>query len=117
MIQGDYFFLFFLGTIAVTRLLLLSKKGSPTIKGFRLRHYMYGLILIMSAFIFDNLTVYAIGLGLFVDELPLILVKGPGHREEHWRGCDDYYIPWCISSVLILIFIVYVFRSLIAGLL
>ena len=54
MIQGDYFFLVFLGTIAVTRLLLLSKRSSPTIKGFRLRHYMYGLVLIVLAFIFDN---------------------------------------------------------------
>ena len=116
MNQPDYFFLIFLGTIAVTRLFLLTKKASPTIQGFRLRHYMYGLVLIVTAFLIDNLTVYAIGLGLLVDEIPPILVKGPGHRDEHWRGYEDYYSPWCVAGVFILVLIVYLFRSQVAGL-
>lgn len=115
MNNGDYFFLIFLGTIAVTRLLLLSKVGSPTIKGFRLRHYMYGIILIILAFFNHNLITYGIGLGLLVDELPLILIKGPGHKEEYWGGMEDYYMPWCISGVLILIFLTYLFRGTISG--
>lgn len=116
MTNGDYFFLVFLGVIAVTRLFLLSKIPGPTIKGFRVRHYMYGIILIILAFLIRNLTVYAIGLGLFVDELPPILVKGPGYKTEQWRGCEDYYSPWCVAGVFILVFITYIFRNAIAGL-
>ncbi len=116
MTNGDYFFLVFLGTIAATRLFLLSKMAGPTLKGFRLRHYMYGVVFIVFAFLIDNITVYAVGLGLLTDEIPLILVKGPGHREEHWRGCEDYYSPWCVAGVLILILAAYIFRDVLAGL-
>ena len=117
MTNGEYFFLVFLGTIAVTRLLLVSRKMTkPTIRAFRLRHYMYGIVLVVFAFLFDNLIVYAIGWGLLADEVPLILIKGPGHLDEHWQGCEDYYTPWCVSGVLILIFVVYLFRDAIARL-
>ncbi len=117
MAHSDYFFLIFLGTIAATRLFLaISKTGSPTLGTFRLRHYMYGIGLIIIAVLIQDLTLYAIGFGLLMDELPLIVLKGPGHREQHWRGCEDYDTPWCVSGVLILIFIVYVFRNAIAGL-
>lgn len=117
MANNEYFFLIFLGTIAITRLLLASRKmGKPAIRGFRLRHYMFGVVLVIFAFLVDNLTVYAIGWGLFADEIPLILIKGPGHRDEHWQGCEDYYTPWCVSGVLILIFVTYLFRDVIAGL-
>jgi len=112
MANGDYFFLIFLGTIALTRLLLLSKKGSPTIREFRLRHYMYGIVLIVFSFLTRSITTYAIGFGLFVDEVPLILIKGPGHREKYWRGIEDYFSPWCVSGVLILIFVAYIFRDI-----
>ena len=116
MLIGEQFFLIFLGTIAVTRIVLLSKKGSPTIRGFRLRHYMYGAVLITFSFLIHNLVVYAIGIGLLVDEIPLIFAKGPGHREEDWRGLQDYFSPWCIASVLMLVFIIYIFRNAIAAL-
>lgn len=115
--NGDYFFLIFLGTVAVIRFFLLWKIGSPTIKGFRLRHYMYGVVLIVLAFFNHNLTICAVGLGLLVDELPLILLKGPGHKEHFWRGMEDYYSPWCVSGVLIFIFLTYLFRDTISGLL
>ena len=116
MTNGDYFFLIFLGTIAITRFLFLLKVGSPTIKGFRLRHYMYGVILIILALSNNNITIYAIGLGLLIDELPLILIKGPGHKEHHWRGCEDYYSSWCVAGVFIIIFLIYIFRNTISGL-
>ena len=116
MNNGDYFFLIFLGTIAVTRVLLLSKVAGPTIKGFRVRHYMYGIILIIISFFIQNLPMYALGLGLLIDELPPVLVKGPGHKSEYWRGCEDYYSPWCVAGVMVLILIVYFFRDSIAGL-
>lgn len=117
MSNGDYFFLIFLGTIAVTRFFIfLTKMAGPTIKGFRVRHYMYGIILILVAFLMRNIAIYAIGLGWLVDELPPILVKGPGHKEEQWRGCEDYFSQWCVAGVLILIFLVFIFRNVISGL-
>lgn len=117
MIQGDYFFLFFLSTIAITRLLLVSHKmAGPTIKGFRLRHYMFGVVLLIPAFLIDNLMIYAIALGLIVDEIPVILAKGPGHKDEYWRGCEDYHTRWSFAGVLILIFLAFIFRSFIARL-
>ena len=116
MSTENYFFLIFLGTIAITRVFLLTKTAGPTIKGFRVRHYMFGLVLTVLSFLIHNFTVYAIGLGLFVDEVPPILVKGPGHKSEYWNGCEDYYSPWCVAGVLIIIFLVYVFRSNIVGL-
>ena len=113
----DYFFVIFLGTVAATRLFMfLTKSTAPSIKSFRTRHYMYGLILVLVAFFVHNLTIYAVGLGLFIDELPAILVKGPGHKEEQWNGCDAYNTPWCFAGVLIFIFLVYVFRGFLAGL-
>ncbi len=117
MNNGDFFFLIFLGTIAITRALLATNKlGHPSIKSFRLRHYMYGVILIVFAFIIKNITIYAIALGLIVDEIPPILVKGPGNKDERWRGCEDYYTSWTVAGVLILTFLVYIFRDSIAGL-
>ena len=114
---GDYFFLFFLGTIAVTRLLLISAKmAGPTIAGLRVRHYMPGILLIIFAFLIHNLTIYAISLGLIVDEVTVILVKGTGHKDQYWRGCEDYHTSWSFAGVLILILLVFIFRNSIAGL-
>lgn len=117
MIQNDYFFLFFIGTIAITRLLLVSHKmAGPTILGLRIRHYMPGIVLLVFAFLIHNLTLYAISLGLIVDEIPVVLAKGPGHKSEYWRGCEDYHTRWSFAGVLILILLVFIFRSYIAGL-
>lgn len=117
MNNSEYFFLIFLGTIAVTRFLLISHKmAGPTIEGFRLRHYMFGVVLFIFAFLAHNLTIYAIGLGLIVDEIPVILVKGPGHKDEYWRGCEDYHTRWSFAGVLLIIFLIFIFRSVIANL-
>ncbi len=111
MTTGDYFFLIFLGVITGTRLLLLTNMSAPTIKGFRVRHYMYGAVLIIFAFLINNITVYAAGFALVVDELPLIMFLGPGHRNEYWSGLKDYWARWCIVGVLILVFITFFFRN------
>lgn len=117
MTNSDYFFLFFLGTIAITRFLLISHKmAGPSVKGFRLRHYMLGVILVVFAFLVHNLTIYAIGLGLIVDEIPVFLVKGPGHKDEYWRGCEDYHTRWSFAGVLVVILLFFIFRSAIVGL-
>jgi|SRR3989344_4011209 len=117
MTNGDYFFLVFLGTIAITRFFIFAlKKPGPTIRGFRIRHYMEGIVLVIIAFIFHDLTFFAMGFGWVIDELPVILAKGPGHKDEYWRGCEDYHTPWSVAGVLILIFITYIFRNTISGL-
>jgi len=116
MTNGEYFFLIFLGTVALTRFFIFTfKRPGPTIKGFRVRHYMYGVVLILVAFLTNNLIIFALGFGLIIDELPVILIKGPGHKDEHWRGMGDYSTKWSVAGVLILIFVVYLFRSAIAG--
>lgn len=117
MIQGDYFFLFLLGTITITRLLLINHKmAGPTILGLRIRHYMSGIVLLIFAFLIHNLTLYAIAFGLIVDEVPVILAKGPGHKDEYWRGCEDYYTHWSFAGVLVFVLLFFIFRDSIAGL-
>ena len=116
MTNADYFFLIFLGTIAVTRLLLVKKIKAPTIHGFRVRHYMYGLVLIVIAIIANNLTLYAAGFGLLIDEVTVIIAKGPGHKDEHWKGCEEYHTSWSVAGVLVLILLTFIFRDTISSL-
>lgn len=116
MNNADYFFFIFLGTIVTARLLTLNPRmAAPTIRGFRVRHYMYGILLIIFSFFVPNPVVYAIGLGLLLDEAPVIIVKGTGYREEKWRGMQDYHTPWSFAGVLIIILLVFLFRSNILG--
>jgi hypothetical protein len=115
MPNPDYFFLIFLGTIAVVRFLLIKKITAPTIQGFRLRHYMYGIVLLGVAIVIHNLATFAIGLGLIVDELPVFIVRGPGHKDEYWHGCDDYHSKWSTAGLLIFILLVFAFRDIIVG--
>ncbi|MES2315131.1 MAG: hypothetical protein V4486_00120 [Patescibacteria group bacterium] len=117
MSQGDYFFLIFLGTIAISRLFVAFKVKAPTLGSFRVRHYMYGVILILVAIFLKNITLFAISLGLILDELPVILIKGPGTKDEAWHGCEDYKAAWCVAGVFILTLLVFVFRNSILGLL
>lgn len=91
------------------------KRAKLSIGYFRIRHYMYALVLIPLGFFFDNITIFALGAGFLADELPLIPVRGLGYRNEHWHGCDDYFTPWCVAGVFIIICLVYIFRNQIAA--
>lgn len=105
-----YFFLIFVLTILVTRIVLFIKPvASPTIKGFRMHHWMYGVILIILSFIFSSITLYAVGLGLFVDELSYILIGGKTHR--------DNYSTKSLLGTVIFILAIYLLRNQILGLL
>jgi len=100
----DYFFLVFLATIVITRVfLLLSPTPAPTIGNVRIHHYMYGLIAIMIAFVIHSLILYAIGLGLFVDELTYLIIGGKTHK--------DNYSAISLSGTLILIVAVFFLRN------
>lgn len=78
------FFLIFIITIFVVRIFLFIKPtASPTISRLRLHHYMYGLICIIIGLLLHWRVIYAIGLGLFVDELTYILIGGKTHKDNY----------------------------------
>jgi hypothetical protein len=79
-----HFFLIFLLTIVITRLVIFLRPiPSPTIKGFRLHHYMYGIVLILVSIFLSNIILYAIGWGLFIDELTYLIVGGRTHEDNY----------------------------------
>ena len=112
MNDSDYFFLIFLLAITISRFILaFPKRTKLRLSDFRIRHYMFAIILIPLSFIINNITFYAFGLGLLADELPLVLTKGLGYKDEQWRGCDDYFTAWCVAGVLVIICAVYLLKD------
>ena len=104
MNNPDTFFIIVLATIAITRIWLFKRPvGSPKIGAFKLHHYMYGIIVIALGLAMKNLTLYAIGFGLVVDELPLCLFK----RGASW---EEYESKKTFTAILVLLVFVYVFR-------
>ena len=104
MISDNEFFLIFLGTIIVVRLFLLLKPiPSPTVGGFRIHHYMYGLVAMFVGLLLHTAIIYAIGLGLFVDELTYLIIGGKTHA-------DNYSIK-SIVGTLVFILVVLIFRK------
>ena len=84
MASADQFFLIFLCTILITRIFLFYKPiSSPTIGNFRMHHYMYGIAAIIIGLIMNSIVIYAIGLGLFIDELTYLLIKGKTHADNY----------------------------------
>ena len=99
-----YFFVIFFITILLTRVFLyVHPTPAPTINGFRAHHYMYGLILAPAGALLGSVTIFAVGAGLFVDELGYLLIGGKTHEENYSKT----------SLVLLVIFIVlaYIFRE------
>ncbi len=116
MTNGDLFFSIFLGTITAIRFFIYIRKNpGPIIMGIKIRHYMEGIILIILAFVIHDITLFALGSGLFIDEVPLILVKGPGRKDAEWNFGADYNESWCSTSVFVLVFVVYLLRNTLAG--
>lgn len=71
-------------TIAVTRLVLwIRPTPSPTLRGFRLHHWMTGLALAAAAVAFSAPLLFAIGLGLFLDELTYLVIGGKSHADNY----------------------------------
>lgn len=81
--MSDYFFIVFLLTILVTRVFLFAYPvSSPTIGRFRTHHYMFGIAAAGIGLAIQSVTLYAIGLGLFVDELSYLLMRGKTHHDN-----------------------------------
>lgn len=99
-----YFFSVFLVTIIITRIFLyINPTPSPTIKSFRIHHYMYGLFLIPVGILLSNVAVYAVGVGLFIDEFGYLIIGGKTHEENYSKT----------SLILLIIFVIltYIFRN------
>lgn len=82
--MSNYFFLAFIITIIITRLFLfLNPIPAPTIGKFRTHHYMFGILGIIVGLLTHWLVVYAIGWGLFIDELTYLLMRGKNHQDNY----------------------------------
>ncbi len=114
--MADQFFWIFFATILITRIfLLLDPTPSPTIGAFkwhhhayhkfRTHHWMLGLILALIALLVHSLIAYAIGLGLFIDELTYVLMGGKTHK--------DNYSAMSLVGTLAFVLIVYFSRMII----
>ena len=105
MISADIFFAIVFLTVAVTRIFLYVRPPAPgpVIYGFRIHHYVYGLIAIVIGIIGGIPILYAVGVGLFVDELALILMRGDTHEE-------NYSVPVLVGTVLF-VFLVFLLRD------
>lgn len=80
----SYFFLVFIATLLITRIFLYFRPiASPTVGSFRLHHYMYGVVGMILGIAFNILTLFAIGLGLFIDELTYLLIGGKTHEDNY----------------------------------
>jgi hypothetical protein len=64
---------------------------------------MYGIILILVSFLLKNPIIYAMGAGLFVDELTYILMGGKTHK--------DNYSKISLFGTLVFIILVFFLRN------
>ena len=64
---------------------------------------MYGLVAVVIGLITHSIIVYAIGLGLFVDELTYLLIGGKTH--------EDNYSNISLLGTLLFVITVFVFRN------
>jgi len=101
-------FVIYIATILVARVpLLFWHKHAPKVAGLQLHHYMYGLILIAIYFFIPQPVLLAIGLGLFVDELPLFFIfRGWDWPDDHWKQYHSEKTIWGIITVSIAGFLV-----------
>lgn len=84
MTPSNEFFLIFLGTILIVRLFLFLKPiASPTIGGFRIHHYMYGIVAVLVGLFIHSTILYAVGLGLYIDELAYLIIGGKTHADNY----------------------------------
>ena len=56
---------------------------APNLLGIRIHHYHYGIALTLIAIAVKSEIVLGIGLALFVDELPFLLIGGDSHEDNY----------------------------------
>jgi hypothetical protein len=107
--MSNYFFSVFFFTIIVTRAALLVRPTpGPTIRAVRIHHYMYGIVGIVVGVLVHSIGVYAIGAGLFVDELSFLLMGGKTHQ--------DNYSAASLLGTLLFVIVVFVLRHFLVAL-
>ncbi len=95
----NYFFVIFLITILLTRIILyVNPTPSPTIKGIRFHHYMYGVILAPLGILFSSVAIFSVGFGLFVDELGYLLIGGKNHKDNYSKNSLLFLTGFIILS-------------------
>lgn len=108
MIMYDKFFLFTLITVIITRVsVYMFNKPSPTIKNFRTHHWMFGLLFTILLFFisnfYTNVYLLSISVGVFLDEIGFILIKGKTH--------EDNYSPKSFMIIMLFILLLFIFRE------
>lgn len=106
----DKYFLCTFITVLLTRFLVfIFKKPSPTIKGFRIHHWMYGLLFTVILFgvskFYTNIYLLSISTGVFLDEIGFIIIRGKTH--------EDNYSPKSFMILMFFILLLFVFRKII----
>lgn len=102
---ADYIFIVILVTVALTRLwLFVRPTSSPRLQGFKLHHYMYGLVIGIIGYIFSVAALLGIGLGLIIDELPLFIRYK--NNDFHWKEYNSLYSRIGVVICLLLLFII-----------
>ena len=74
-----------------------------SIKGLRLHHYMYGLVLAPVGLFLANVPLFAVGLGLFVDEATYLVMGGSTHA--------DNYSWISLTGTFVLVVVVFLLRK------
>lgn len=106
--MANQFFFIFLATIAFTRIaLFLHPVSAPTIGLVRTHHYMYGALLALFGLAGGIMPVFAVGMGLFVDELTYVMMGGRTHQ--------DNYSSISLVGTLLLVLVVFVLRRYLVG--
>ena len=101
--NNEFYLIFFL-TILLTRVFLYYRRiNSPIIRGFRCHHYMYGMIIVVFSLVVHSLVLYAIGVGLFVDELAFLFLKPKNYK--------TYYSKRSMIGTFAFVFIVFLLRN------
>jgi hypothetical protein len=81
--DSKFFSIFLLSIIAIRFVLYIHPIPAPTICGVRTHHYMYGLIAISVGLGLESLPIFAVGMGLFVDELTFVITGGRTHHDNY----------------------------------
>ena len=104
----DQYFLFTMITIILTRVYVyLFNKPSPTIKGFRTHHWMYGILFTFIFFcisnFYANVYLLSISMGIFLDEIGFIIIRGKTH--------EDNYSPKSFMILMLFVILLFIFRE------
>ena len=108
MKKHDTFYVVSALTTLITRVLVYMRPvASPTINGFRLHHYMYGLAGILLCLLLapfkKSIIALAISMGIFIDESGYLLIDGKTH--------EDNYSPESFMLIMLVEIILFLLRK------